>query len=151
MAAVEGIRQSEPAIATCVHTQRPIQPRFVPSTVGEPSVSPTDCNIEDQIEWLVEGGRVRAVLPRVLKNNLLGSVGDYLWEVPSFKERLVEAEVHCEVKPTVDVHVPSRVDAIFQSSTQTDHELNLQVFLGPLQAEVVEPLVEGGTPFVPPA
>lgn len=82
---------------------------------------------------------------------MLGAVGDYLWEVSSVKERLVEAEVHREVKPTVDVHVPSRVDAIFQSSTQLGHELNLQVILSPLQAEVVEPLVERGAPFVPPA
>ena len=103
-------------IATRVRTQRPVQPRLVPSTVGEPSVGPTDCNVEDQIERLVEGGRVRTVFPGVLKDNLLGAVGDHLREVASVKEWLVEAEVDRLVKPTVDIHVPSRVSTIFQSS-----------------------------------
>ena len=101
-------------IATHVRTQRPVQPRFVPSAVGEPSVRPTDCNVEDQIEWLVEGSRVRTALPRVLKDNLLGAVGDHLREVAPIKEWLVEAEVDREMKPTVDIHVPNRVGVIFQ-------------------------------------
>jgi hypothetical protein len=118
MAAIGGIRQSEPAMATCVRTQRPVQPRFVPSTVGEPPVGPPDCNVEDQIKWLIEGGRVWTVLPRVLKRNLLGAVGDYLREVASVKERLVEADVDRKVEPTVDVHVPSRMGTTFQSPAE---------------------------------
>jgi len=139
--------------ATRARTQRPVQPRFVPSTVREPPVSPTDCNVEDQIERLVEGGRVWTVDPGVLEHNLLGTVGDHLREVAAFKEWLVEAEVDREVKPSVDVHVPKQrgrntsVSSHFPSEVGTNaHEI-----LCPLQAEVVEALVVRGTPFKPPA
>jgi hypothetical protein len=62
---------------------------------------------------LVERGGVWTVDPRVLKDDLLGAVGDHLRKVASLEERLIEAEVDDEVKSGVDIHVPGSVGTMF--------------------------------------
>ena len=81
-----------------------IQPRFIASTIREPSIRTTDGNVHDEIEGLVERRDVlRAVLPRVGCRDEVGVILDDGREITALEERLVELEVERVRESGVDV------------------------------------------------
>ena len=92
-----------------------IQPRLSTLSVLEPTIGTTDCNIHDQVEFLVEWSLLATGLrPDVLKS---GAVGVGEWELTAFPEWFIKVGV--------------------QDLEETGVDVSEEILLGPFKTELV--------------
>jgi hypothetical protein len=133
MAAAKNRSITNLLIEYSVLTLGSIEPWLVAGTIREPTVGATDGDVQDEVEWPIEGCRVAATFPWVLENQLLtrGGVGNDAGEVSTLEEGLVEGQVEGAVETRVDID-PHKVG-------------------GPFNGVIMETLVERLAALEPPA